>query len=115
MKRDNSILTILLVLCCCFLCAAAAGAAEAPSMELKGLWEIGKADNDTREFALGQAGYSEFLTAFAKDPIFIVGRSEEGKDWPYAHPGPSDGWAVGRTRSRSSLASRRWPGRETVG
>jgi len=70
----------------------AAGTVVAADNELKRLWQIGKADNDTREFALAPGGYARF----ARDPVFVVGVSKAKADWPYAHPGPSDGWAGSR-------------------
>ncbi|KPK82274.1 MAG: hypothetical protein AMJ81_09955, partial [Phycisphaerae bacterium SM23_33] len=62
---------------------------------MKLLWQIGKADNDTAEFALGRGGYKEF----GRDGFFIVGRSDPKRDWPYAHPGPADFWAGGRAHT----------------
>ena len=56
------------------------------------LWQIGKPDNDLREFALAPASG----TSFVKDGFFIVGKSDAGKDWPYSHPGPQDSWAGSR-------------------
>ncbi|MBE3069777.1 MAG: hypothetical protein IMZ66_06030, partial [Planctomycetes bacterium] len=56
------------------------------------LWQIGQADNDTREFALAPDGHGRF----AEDPVYVVGTSDAAKDWPYAHPGPADAWAGGR-------------------
>ena len=56
------------------------------------LWQIGKADNDTRDLALGPNGYNRFTD----DPLFVVGRSVAKKDWPYVHPGPGDAWAGSR-------------------
>ena len=53
------------------------------------LWEIGKADNDTREFALAPGGYADY----SADGFFIVGESNPARDWPYVHPGPTDPWA----------------------
>ena len=55
------------------------------------LWQIGVADNNTTEFALGPKGYGEY----AKDGLFIVGQSDPNKDWPYVHPAPDDAWAGG--------------------
>jgi len=57
------------------------------------LWQIGTADNDTREFALAPDQYRQFETG----PTFLVGYSDTKRDWPYAHPGPEDRWA-GRRR-----------------
>jgi len=56
------------------------------------LWEIGTADDDTREFALAPAGHREYK----HDGVFLVGRSKPERDWPYAHPGPADAWSGGR-------------------
>jgi len=56
------------------------------------VWQIGTADRDTRELALGPGGYARF----SADALFIVGRSDPARDWPYVHPGPADAWAGGR-------------------
>ena len=76
--RSGIVPTVLLLL---------AGMASAG--EGKFLWQIGKADNDTAEFALGRGGYR----GFGRDGFFVVGRSSPKRDWPYCHPGPSDAWA----------------------
>ena len=59
------------------------------------LWQIGKADNDTREFALAPGQYRTFDTV----PTFLVGYSDAKRDWPYVHPGPEDNWAARRRQS----------------
>jgi len=56
------------------------------------LWQIGKVDNDTREFALAPKGYAKFKD----DAFFVIGQSDPRRDWPYVHPGPSDAWAGSR-------------------
>jgi len=56
------------------------------------LWELGRPDMHTGEFALGPDGYSEY----SKDGFFVVGHSIEKEDWPYVHPGPQDAWAGSR-------------------
>ena len=56
------------------------------------LWQIGEADNDTAEFALGPKDFSQFK----EDGFFVVGQSDPKRDWPYAHPGTVDQWAGGR-------------------
>ena len=62
------------------------------------LWQIGKPDNDNREFALAPNRYNEFRD----DGFFVVGKSEPQRDWPYVHPGPvTAGPADARTPSRS--------------
>ena len=63
------------------------------------LWQIGKPDNDNREFALAPNRYAEFR----EDGFFVVGRSEAKRDWPYAHPGPDDSWAGGRPHTFNIL------------
>jgi len=68
--------------------AAAFGRAQDAAL----LWEIGKADNDDREFALAPNQYAKF----SQDGFFVVGQSDAKRDWPYVHPGPEDGWAGGR-------------------
>ncbi len=59
------------------------------------LWGIGKPDGDNREFALAPGGYAQF----GEDAVFFVGESEPARDWPYAHPGPADAWAGGRSHT----------------
>ena len=56
------------------------------------LWQIGRRDNSAAEFALGPGGYA----GYARDGLFVVGRSDPKRDWPYCHPGPADAWAGGR-------------------
>ena len=63
------------------------------------LWQIGKPDNDNREFALAPKGYVEFR----EDGFFVVGRSDAKRDWPYVHPGPHDAWAGGRQHTFTIL------------
>lgn len=58
------------------------------------LWEIGKADRDTREFALAPDRYLEY----EEDGCFVVGVSDPHRDWPYCHPGSVDYWAGGGAR-----------------
>ncbi|MFW6108657.1 MAG: polysaccharide lyase family protein, partial [bacterium] len=67
--------------------------------EMKRVWTIGKADDDTAEFALGRDGFRNY----SRDGLFIVGKSDPGKDWPYTHPGPSDTWAGGRAHTFTIL------------
>lgn len=64
-------------------------AAVATAAEMKPLWQIGKADGKAAEFALAPKGYA----SYSGDPVFLIGRSEPNRDWPYCHPGPSDVWA----------------------
>jgi len=55
------------------------------------LFEIGKADNDTADLALGPGAYAKWKSR--EDPVFIVGVSDPREEWPYVHPGPADAWA----------------------
>ena len=66
-------------------------AAPAGAQERKLLWQIGKADNNSAEFAFAASGFP----SYDRDGLFIVGRSDPKRDWPYAHPGPADLWAGG--------------------
>jgi alpha-mannosidase len=59
------------------------------------LWQIGKPDHDDAEFALAPKNHAQFQN----DGFFVVGRSDPKQDWPYVHPGPSDGWAGGRSHT----------------
>ncbi|MDO6431097.1 polysaccharide lyase family protein [Flavitalea sp. BT771] len=63
------------------------------------LWQIGKPDNSFNEFA----GAPDQGSRFERDGVFIVGRSHEKTDWPFAHPGPDDAWAGSRQHSFSIL------------
>jgi alpha-mannosidase len=56
------------------------------------LWQIGKTDRNTAEFALAPSGHRQFTN----DGFFIIGASDPAKDWPYVHPGPGDSWAGGQ-------------------
>jgi len=60
--------------------------------QAKTLWEIGTADDNTADLALGPAGYARY----EEDALFVVGLSKAKTDWPYVLPGPSDSWAGGR-------------------
>ena len=81
----NALLPLLVAL----LALAGATPAEAGALRagaLKLLWEIGKADNNTAEFARAPNGFA----GFEADPVFIVGASDPKSEWPYVHPGPSE-------------------------
>lgn len=75
------------------LVSVASGLAAEPDW----LWQIGKPDNDNREFALAPGRYGEFRD----DGFFVVGQSDPQRDWPYVQPGPVDGWAGGRPHTFS--------------
>ena len=79
-----------LVLAACLSGALAAAAAESSL-----LWEIGKPDRGNAEFALAPNHFGDFRA----DGLFVVGRSEAKRDWPYVHPGPADTWAGGRSHT----------------
>ncbi|HEY4205774.1 MAG TPA: polysaccharide lyase family protein, partial [Puia sp.] len=69
------------------------GVSQQPGTHL--LWQIGKADNSVADLT----GSPDRGDKFGKDGVFIVGRSNEKQDWPWAHPGPDDGWAGNRQHS----------------
>ena len=59
------------------------------------LWRIGETDGDNAEFALAPRGWGQYES----DGFYVVGSSDPRKDWPYAHPGPSDAWAGARSHT----------------
>lgn len=61
--------------------------------ETKLLWQIGKADNNTAEFALGPDRSNLYSVTFPRDALFVAGQSDPKQDWPYIQPGPADVWA----------------------
>lgn len=61
----------------------------------KTLFEIGRQDNSAAEFALYPDQYNRFLARFSGEKTYYVGYSTEAKHWPYALPGPLDGWGGG--------------------
>jgi hypothetical protein len=63
------------------------------------LWQIGKPDGKNAEFAFAPGGYGQFKD----DPLFVIGRSDPKRDWPYAQPGPTDAWAGSRPHAFTIL------------
>jgi predicted alpha-1,2-mannosidase len=58
------------------------------------IWRIGKADKSPGEFALAPDGFKKFVAKdFGyEDKYFLVGYSDQKKDFPYVIPGPADTW-----------------------
>tara|TARA_R110000868_G_scaffold76774_5_gene220528 strand:- start:15883 stop:19125 length:3243 start_codon:yes stop_codon:yes gene_type:complete len=58
------------------------------------IWKIGESDNNSAEFALSQGEYQKFLEHdFGwEDKYFLIGNSEEKKDFPFVLPGAIDYW-----------------------
>ena len=81
----NRIGNYLLTTLCFFVLAGKSNAQQL-------LWQIGLPDDNINEFALAPNSGATFV----KDAFFIVGKSNEKKDWPYSQPGPRDAWAGGR-------------------
>jgi alpha-mannosidase len=77
------------------LSSVALDAASAEQSRL--LWQIGKPDGKTAEFALAPGGYA----SFAGDAFYVVGPSQAERDWPYVQPGPTDAWAGSRRHTFS--------------
>ncbi len=75
-----------------FLGAMAIMLLSADAADAKLLWEIGKPDNDYREFALAPNGYGRFRD----DGFCAAGQFDAKRDWPYVQPGPGDPWAGGK-------------------
>jgi hypothetical protein len=60
------------------------------------VWQIGQPDRSYMEFAIAK-DYPAYRERFLeKPPVFEVGKSEPGRDWPFIHPGPTDSWAGSR-------------------
>ena len=64
------------------------------SSELGNIWAIGKDDNSGGELALGPSDYKDFLSKdFGfEDRYFLIGKSEDKREFPYVLPGPDDTW-----------------------
>jgi len=90
-----TILTKTLILIILFHWCLPAMAAENSTL----LWQIGKADNNTAEFALGPDRSNQYSTTFPHDALFVIGQSDPKKDWPYIQPGPADVWAGGKSHT----------------
>lgn len=97
MKNVGLLKSVLLVL---IFCGCLAGSAAGQN---KPLWEIGKADNNTAEFALGPDRSNQYSTSFPHDVMFVAGQSDPKKDWPYIQPGPADVWAGGKSHTFTIL------------
>lgn len=87
---------ILLLVCACIAICPNAFADEGNT-----LWQIGKADNDTAEFALGRSSSGQYSSKFPSGALFIVGHSDPKKDFPYCQPGPADAWAGNKSHTIS--------------
>ena len=60
------------------------------------VWQIGQPDQSYMEFAIAK-DHAAYGGRFVQEPpVFEVGKSEPGRDWPFIHPGPGDGWAGSR-------------------
>jgi len=67
--------------------------------EGKILWQIGQSDNNTAEFALAPDQHNQYPSRFPSEPMFVVGKSDPKKDFPYCQPGPVDGWAGSKSHT----------------
>ena len=63
----------------------------APAASAGTVWEIGKSDNSTAEFAHAPGNFR----AYKKAAFFIVGQSDAKKDWSYVQPGTIGNWVPG--------------------
>jgi len=93
--RLTRVLLFMLLLCTC-----SAGSADSQNTAL---WQIGIADNNTAEFALGPDRSNQYSTGFPHDAVFVAGQSEPKQDWPYIQPGPADVWAGGKSHTFTIL------------
>ena len=84
-----------LLFCICLTLSAAG--------QTKLFWQIGKADNNTAEFALGPNNSNQYSVTFPRDALFIAGQSDPKQDWPYIQPGPADTWAGSKSHTFTIL------------
>jgi alpha-mannosidase len=94
MKRHRHVLLVV-----CLLGMLSPLAARQRTAGTAVLWSIGRVDGDNAELALAPKGYRQLRD----DPVFVVGRSNAAADWPYAQPGPKDGWAGSRPHTFTVL------------
>jgi alpha-mannosidase len=100
---------VLLLLFCIYPTASAAGQTPVPALprqlqvQAKLLFQIGKPDNNTAEFALGPDRSNQYSVTFPRDALFVAGQSDPKQDWPYIQPGPADTWAGGRSHTFTIL------------
>ncbi|MHC4544562.1 MAG: polysaccharide lyase family protein [Planctomycetota bacterium] len=87
---------LVLSLLCMYLDAPAAG-------RTKLFWQIGKADNNTAEFALGPDRSNQYSVTFPQGALFVAGQSDPKQDWPYIQPGPADTWAGSKSHTFTIL------------
>ena len=84
-----------------FICLSAsllAGFTCACAQEQATVFQIGKPDGDYAEFAIA-GDFDAYNRQFPHDVDFVVGQSDAKRDWPFIHPGPTDGWAGGRSHA----------------
>ena len=96
MKSTKLTKYLVLSLLCMYLTASAAG-------QTKLFWQIGKADNNTAEFALGPDRSNQYSVTFPQGALFVAGQSDPKQDWPYIQPGPADTWAGGKSHTFTIL------------
>jgi len=90
---------VLSLLFCMCLTTLAAGQIR----QNAGLWQIGKADNNTAEFALGPDRSNQYSVTFPRDALFVAGQSDPKQDFPYIQPGPADTWAGSKSHTFTIL------------
>ncbi|WP_430972288.1 GH92 family glycosyl hydrolase [Sunxiuqinia rutila] len=86
-KQIKQSLSYLLLLC--FLAGT-----KAYAKDQSVIWQIGENNNSCAEFALAPKGYPDYIANdFGwEDKYFLIGTSNDQKDWPYIIPGTSDTW-----------------------
>jgi len=97
MKYSKLTKTVVLML---LLCSPLTGLAAEDN---KLLWQIGKADNNTAEFALGPDRSNQYSGTFPQDVLFVAGQSNPKQDWSYIQPGPADTWAGSKSHTFTIL------------
>ena len=87
---------VLSLMFCMYFTASAAG-------QTKLFWQIGKADNNTAEFALGPDRSNQYSVTFPQGALFVTGQSDPKQDFPYIQPGPADTWAGSKSHTFTIL------------
>ncbi len=90
-SRSKKTLILSLLLCVCLSWPAAG--------QTKLLWQIGKIDNNTAEFAIGPDMSNQYSVRFPHGALFVADQSDPKQDWPYIQPGPADVWAGSKSHT----------------
>ncbi len=85
--NKRGFLVLVFAVCC-------AVAVQATATAVSTIWSVGELDGRPAGFALAPDNFRSFLAQdFGyEDRFFLIGHSQEAKDFPYVLPGPADTW-----------------------